>query len=777
MSGRFAVIVSMAVLLAFPCVADAIADSDSSFRDRIQADWLTQELGKKRRPEDAEAIEDAYRRLECLLNDLRDMPERVDVSEEAEALQTLRQAIDGIANLNENDRLELYYTVRWLARSAALKNPLLGKARIAFLKRRRFICQMLHEYMGYYYDYGDVSGGGVHVLEEPGRSFKTMDLTRDRLPVGNYTTLALSYDATKFYFAFAERAPEKTDFYSPDRRCFQIFSMDSDGGGLRQLTSGMHDSFDPCELPGGDVVFMSTRRGGFIRCSGPWEPLLVYTLHRMKPDGSAIQTLSYHETNEWHPSVLNDGRVVYTRWDYVDRSAAHFHGLWVCNPDGSNARALFGNSTQRINACYQPRAIPGSDKIAFLAGAHHATVGGSLVLFDPAKAGLDAETGQDDFRSIETLTPEVCFPEAPGWPRSYYHSPWPLSEKYFLVSYSHDPLSGMGPNVDRDTETGIYLFDCFGNLELLYREEGISCMYPLSLHEREKPPVIPSTLETGLEDEGEFMVADINKSLYPLPASRPVRELRVFQILPKSETHIANQPRLGYANAESARMLLGTVPVEGDGSAYFRVPARKPLSLQAVDDEGRAVQGMRTVIYVQPGERRGCVGCHESTGVAMDPSTRPLAMQREPSVLEPGPDGSRPWSYPRLVQPILDRHCIGCHDGSGTDDEKRLDLRGARLGEFSVSYESLKPYARWYEWGEHSIEAIVTRPGNMPADVSPLTGILSEHVRGGRIDLSDRDRRTIYLWLDGNASFYGCFSDNERLAQRNGESIPAPTLH
>ena len=172
--------------------------------------------------------------------------------------------------------------------------------------------------------------------------------------------------------------------------------------------------------------------GGFIRCSGPWEPLLTATLHRMSPDGSNLKTLSFHETNEWHPSVLNDGRIVYIRWDYVDRSAAHFHGLWVSNPDGGNPRALFGNFTQRINACYQPRAIPGSDKIAFIAGAHHANVGGSIVIVDPKSTGLDPQTGQDDFKSIEALTPEICFPEASGWPKSYYHSPWPLSENYFL---------------------------------------------------------------------------------------------------------------------------------------------------------------------------------------------------------------------------------------------------------------------------------------------------------------------------------------------------------
>ncbi len=773
---RSPVLLNLIILIVFISATRTAGADDSSYRDRIHADWLRQENGRNREPSDPKAIIDAFARFENLIDSLSAMPERIDLSTELQSLETLRRKVRNMPELGKKERLELYYRIRWSVRSAAFKNPLLDFERIIFMKRHRFICQMLHEYMGYFYDYGDIEGGGVYILEEPGQSFKTSNLTDGRLPRGNYTTLSLSYDAQKIYFAFAERAPEKLDFYSPDRRCFHLFCMDPDGGNLRQLTTGLNDDFDPCELPDGNIAFMSTRRGGFTRCNGPWEPLLVHTLHKMKPDGSDIQTLSFHETNEWHPSVLNDGRIVYIRWDYVDRSAARFHGLWISNPDGSNPHALFGNFTERINACYQPRAIPGSDRIVFLAGAHHANVGGSIVIVDPSKTGLDAKTGQDDFKSIEVLTPEVCFAEAPGWPGTYYHSPWPLSEDYFLVSYSHDPLPGMGPEVKEDTETGIYLFDRFGNLELLYREEGISSMYPIPLRSREKPRQIPTTLKPNPDDEGEFVLTDIYNSHFSLPASRPIHELRIFQLLPKGETHIANQPRLGYANAESARMLLGIVPVEEDGSAYFRAPARKPLSFQAVDQEGRAVQGMRSITYIQSGERRGCVGCHESTGAITKPAQKPLAMRRAPSIIKPGPDGSRPWSYTRLIQPILDKHCIECHDGSKENDRQVLDLRGDKHDKFSISYENLKPFVRWYEWGRNTIEPLLTQPGKMPADVSPLTGILLAPAHQERLNMNDEEIRRIYLWLDGNGAFYGSFSHEEQLAQLNGETIPLPRL-
>ncbi len=749
-----------------------------SFRELVERDWDSQEARKGRTSVASEAIRDALERAGRLLLDLKGMEEGPDLDSEEALLEELRNRMGGLESMEAAERLSFYREVRWLARGAALKNPLLGSGKMVFLKRHRFICQMLHEYLGYFYDYGDIDGGGVFLLEQPGGSVKTgqiiiTDLIQGRLPRGNYTTLALSFDGRTIYFAFAERAPEKPDYYSPDRRCFHIYAMDADGGNLRQLTSGPNDHFDPCPLPDGGLAFLSTGRGGFGRCHNPWEPLPAYTLHRMDSDGRNVRTLSFHETNEWHPSVLSDGCIVYSRWDYVDRSAANYHGLWISNPDGSGARVLFGNYTQKINACFQPRAIPNSTRVVFVAGAHHADVGGSLVAVDPNRIRLDGKTGQDGFDSLEVLTPEVCFPEAPGWPDSYFHSPWPLSETYSLVAFSFDPLPGMGPGVKKDSECGIYLFDRFGDLELLHREKGISSMYPIPLRERPVPPVVPSTIDPQLGDEGELILADVNRSLLPLPAGRPVRALRIFQVLPKSETHVANRPRLGYANAESARMFLGTVPVEADGSAYFRVPARKPLYFQAVDGAGWAVQGMRSVAYLQPGERRSCVGCHEPTGTA--PNNRQiLAVQREPSRIRPGPDGSRPWSFQRLVQPVLDARCLRCHNGK--EKEVPCNLAGSPAGEFTISYNSLRPHVRWHEWGGASIDEVATRPGRMPSDVSRLTTILDDAHHRNEVQLTDSERRRIYLWLDGNASFFGSYSKEERLAQMKGEVIPPPKL-
>ena len=296
-------------------------------------------------------------------------------------------------------------------------------------------------------------------------------------------------------------------------------------------------------------------------------------------------------------------------------------------------------------------------------------------------------------------------------------------------------------------------------------------MYPIPARPRPTPPVVPSTLDPAMGKEGEFLLGNVYTSHLPFPEGREIRALRIFQLLPKSETHVANQPRLGYANAESARMLLGTVPVEADGSAYFRAPALKPLAFQAVDAEGRAVQGMRSAAYLQPGERRSCLCCHESTGQARRAGMGQVAAaRRAPSAITPGPDGSMPWSYARLIQPILDRQCASCHD---TEAKPRLAGRWAES--FTESYAALQPYARWYEWGKNSISVIVSRPGEMPSDLSPLPAILRD-ANHAAVKLSDDEWRNIYLWLDANGAFYGAYSQPEQLAQRSGEAIPPPAL-
>jgi len=763
----------LAVLSASASAARPPRSSEPpAYRPAIEADWAAQEKRLGREAGSSDAIRAALQHAARLLEDLPALPGAPDPAADAAAIDSLRKEAEKVDSLDDAGRLALYLKVRWAARELAFKNPLLAGRQIAFMTRHRFACQMLHEYVAYFGEFSGKYGGSVSVLEEPGQSFKTRNLIQGRLGVGCYSTLAVSYDARKLYFAYANCNGYRVEYGSLKQPFYHIYDVDPEGAELRQLTEGRNDDFDPCPLPDGDLAFMSTRRGGFTRCNNPWEPIPVYTLHRMGPDGQNVRTLSFHETNEWHPSVLADGRIVYTRWDYVDRSAANFHGLWAANPDGTASVSLFGNYTDRINACFQAHAIPGSERIAFIAGAHHADVGGSLVLFDPARAAVDPKSGTDRMDAIEALTPEVCFPEAAGWPTSYFHSPWPLSENYFLISFGFGKIPGMSSGGDQDT-TGIYYFDRFGGLELLYRSARIASMYPILLAPRARPPLIASTCDPKLGDEGDFLLSDVRRSRQPLPEGRRIAALRIFQVLPKT-TPTVNQPRIGHANAEGARMLLGTVPVEADGSAYFRAPARKPLYFQAVDDAGRAVQSMRSTAYLQPGERRGCVGCHEPPS-ATPAAQQTLALARGPSPILPGPEGTQPMSYVRLVQPVLDKHCVRCHDGSAGADKSPLVLTGEATGDFTRSYDNLKGYLRWYEWGGKSISGAATLPGRIGADESRLTKVLADAAHAP-VKLPDEDRLRLYVWLDGNVPFYGTYEADAQAAQKRGEAVKPPEV-
>ncbi len=785
--------VAIALLSTAACAEEAGGVDGAHLHAMVLADWDLQEKRLNRLPQSPEAIDAALSRTRLLLEDLRGIEGMGDLAVEAAQLERLAIRAGGIRSLDEPSRLDLYRQVRTLGRELALNNPLVSSQPILFMLRRRAVGYMLYEYLGWYYAHGNdprsgfrnrdfatpEPGGGVYVLEKPGRTMETRELVSGAARPGHFVTLALGFDAKTVYYAFADptgKDPYTSAGYAPAPaepevayNTFHLAAIDVDGSRSRQLTDGPYDDFDPCPLPDGGIAFESTRRGSKLRCGGG-SPELVYTLHRMDSDGSNIRTLSFHETHEWHPSVLNDGRLVYTRWDYVDRNAAKFHGLWTCNPDGTNPGVLFGNYTTQPWACYQAKAIAGSERILFVAGGHHANVGGTLVMLDPTRRGLDRASGEDCFEALDCLTPEVCFAEAEGWPKSYFYSPWPLSEKYFLVAFSHDPLCGGYTGEYRDTETGLYYFDRFGNLELLFRRKGISAVYPIPLAPRACPPIRIGSVEPELGAEGEFLVSDVQKSILSMPAGRRISQLRVFQLLPKSRTDDANDPRIGHADQSNARMLLGTVPVEKDGSAYFRAPASKPLYFQGVDEDGRAVQSMRTVVYLQPGERRSCVGCHEPPSTA-PASGQAIAACRPPSPIQPGPEGSRPFCYPLLVQPVLDRHCVRCHDGWPGPDKSPLVLTAEAEGPFNRSYENLKPYVAW-----PSYDAAATRPGQAGADVSPLSAVLASESHRKHIQVPDADLRAVYLWLDSQAPFYGTYEEQDLEEQRLGRAVPPPRL-
>jgi hypothetical protein len=570
----------------------------------------------------------------------------------------------------------LYLEARWTIRRIIFSNPLLSFNELVFTKKKP--CSFSHM-SDQHYGWWSTPGGGVFVLTGmKGAEPQARCLTPDT-PVGSFMHPDLSYDATRVLFAYCHwypntaGNPNKVDKKSiPEDAFYHVFEVGADGKGLRQLTRGCYDDFDARYLPDGRIVFLSTRRGqalqcgkgsaqatlenpylpdSYVRCGGDnGRPVAVYTLHRMNPDGSDLTAISPFESFEWTPSVAADGRVLYARWDYVDRNNMPFMKLWSVHPDGGLPNLVYGGFTRNPHCVFEARSIPGSQKLIFTASAHHAITAGSLCLLDPSR-------GTEETPPVTRLTPEVCFPESEGWPATYYANPYPLSERYYLVAWCPKPIQPHQPN-----GTGLYLYDAFGNLELIYRDPEIAATCPIPLRPRPKPHELPAVAgDDRANPEGRFVVLDVYRGLAGIrPGS--VKRLRLVGVPAKTQPHM-NTPNLGATADDPGKCVIGTVPVEQDGSAHFRVPAGVNLFLQALDADGMAIQTMRTITSVQPGHTVSCIGCHEQRQEAA-PNVLASAAARPPSPITPGPEGSWPLRYDRLVQPVLDAACTRCHSPS-----------------------------------------------------------------------------------------------------------------
>lgn len=767
-------------------------------RAMIEEDWRKQDgIGAPRHAAThAEAVAQLFGRGDALIRDLRSAGVRLgDAAARWDALRRERPA-------GEDQWEDLWRRAHAVRREIVFLNPLADTGPLLFVKQ---VPGIFSHQLTQYYGSCARPGGGVFVLDAPGGAMRPRQLAEGALAAGSFQFPEVSYDGRRVLFAYcrAETTPRDREA-CPDRH-YHLYEMAADGSRLRQLTDGPFDDFAPRILPDERIMFISTRRGGFHRCGRG--PCATYTLAIADGDGANPRPVSFHETHEWDPSVLNDGRVIYTRWDYVDRNAVHYQQLWTVRPDGTGVRAFYGNNTLNPVGVWEARAVPGSRLVMATAAAHHAMTAGSIIL-------IDVTRGEEGLGPITRLTPDALFPEseapvrqggaadragswivpegvstppavppeADRWPGHCYRTPWPLSEKYFLAAYSFDPLIGE-PGANPANMFGLYLVDSFGNKELLYRDPDICSLWPIPLRPRSRPPVLPSLADQpGLRAtgrpvrEGTFFLENVHDAWPRLPVDRIVR-LRVIQVLPKTTPH-ANTPTLGIANASPGKQVLGTVPVEADGSAYFRAPAGIALAFQALDERGQAVQVMRSVTYLQPGESVSCVGCHEQRGTASPARGAAIALSRPPSVIAPGPDGSRPLSYPILVQPVLDKHCISCHGGTGP--KGNMALTGEIQGRYTVSYNALAGRVSFAAWGGKPGDFRVTnseplsRPDFFGARGSPLMRML---LRGHHdVGFAAEDMERLVTWMDANALFYGTFDPADQARQQRGERIDGPTL-
>jgi hypothetical protein len=677
-------------------------------------------------------------------------------------------------------RRALYRRAHWAIRELALKNPLLNFEKILFVKRAPTLFPHISDQ---HYGWWSRGGGGIYVLEKfqggslgehalPGPAVRC--LTSD-MPEGNFSGPDLSYDGRKVLFAFARHYPKLQDERNkadkanvPEEAFYHIFEMNLDGSGRRQLTHGKYDDFDPRWLPGGAIAFLSTRKGvalqcnptysdstrgadlpdSYVRCGGDnWRPVPVFTLHAMDAQGLNLRPLSAFENFEWAPSVASDGRLLFTRWDYIDRFNGHFFSLWSANQDGANPQLVYGNYTVKPQVVLEARSVPGSSKLVFTACAHHSITGGSLCLLDRAQ-GLESEG------PLRRLTPEVAFPETEGAAGHYYANPWPLSEEYFLVGWadaSLPPHTFVKDHRNPPNAMGIYLYDAFGNLELLYRDPDISSSYPIPVAPRPQPPVQATVAEWGGAQEGRILVQDVYRGLDGI-ARGTVKRLRIVGVPPKVQPHM-NNPVLGVSAEDPGKYVLGTVPVEADGSAHFRVPSGVSLFFQALDGRGLAVQTMRSLTYVMPNQALSCVGCHEHRDTAPPTAAPALAAAREPSKMTPGPAGSWPLRFDQLVQPVLDQHCVRCHrPGSEDAAAAKLDLTPARAWQALLAFggDDLKKLA---------FERDRSVAGQGTAAQSKLWALLAGNGPHAEVRLNEESLDRLATWMDTYAQRLGHFSE------------------
>jgi len=761
-----------------------------------------------------------------------------DLAGEEAELGRLRTESAKVEVADAAARLELFKEVCRVRRRIAFKNPLLDFDQILFIKRHRGVYgHMCDQYYGITAApggglyvlanaFGKEKGTGPFCAKHPpGRSGKRVlspfpaepkvrDVLADsvvqrgrlkgqklgggpKIPpplsydgVGNlrgpdqeggsFLSPDLSYDAKTVLFAYVECKGDKTHRHHTDPnqghwdegRCFHIFKVNVDGSGLEQLTDGTWNDFDPCLLPNGRIAFITERRGGYLRCG---RVCPTYTLYDMAADGSDMTALSVHETNEWHPSVTNDGRILYTRWDYVDRFGCTAHHPWITSLDGRDSRAVQGNfapRNARPDMELDCRVLPGSQKFAATAAPHHGQAFGSLVLVDPQIPDDDA------MGAVRRITPDVGFPESQGG-REAYGTAWPLSEDYYLCVYDATIACG-APG--RAGDYGIYLVDSWGNKELIYRDPEIGCQSPIPLKPRFKPPAPPAQAKpfrdapgTGVPPaepgHGTLTVINAYNGLKPWPAGTRIAALRVLQVLPMSVPsggpphETGARVALAGDSVVPVRHVLGTVPVEPDGSAHFTAPANRELFFQALDERGMAIQSMRSATYLQKGEHLVCHGCHDPRHRApLAADHNALALRRAPSTIRPDVDGSAPFSYPRLVQPVLDRNCVKCHA-----EKKAINLaREPIQRKWYASYNSLLPYA-FTNYGNN----LRTNPGQFGARAARLTQILEK----GHYDvrLSEEEFHRLTLWLDCSSMFYGVYEKEGGEAQLLG-LIARPTL-
>jgi hypothetical protein len=625
----------------------------------------------------------------------------IDFSDELEQLSVLEGKA---AKLTAPDA-PLYFQVRTVKRSIAFRNPLLDFDEILFVDMPFPAGSEWPHETRHRLGYMAVPGARLLVLQGLSPHGRLRQLMPQAPLHGSFWRPDVSFDGQKVLFCFKPH----------NEKAFHIYEINADGTGLAQLTHGIYDDLDPIYLPDGKHILFSTTRGHtYVRCMPPTN---AFVLARCERDGENIYLVSRNNEPDYLPSVMDDGRVIYTRWEYTDKPLWRAQALWTMNPDGTQVNTFWGNQSVWPDLLKDARSIPNSRRVMFTGSAHHNWFSGSVGILDPKK-GYNFPDG------LTKVTADVPWPESgngpvdpiespryhPSGKYAAYYSPYPLGEQDFLVS------------ANRGGKFLLYWMDVDGNRELIY--EGVhNIFHAIPLRPRRLPPRIPDRVAWPDEQRRlnpERGIIYSNNVYYGAPGELQGKAhyLRVLNIDPKTYTYwhkrpyISTGPVVSMVQSEGVKRVLGTVPVERDGSVAFRAPPGMALHFQLLDEDYRALHTMRSFTGVMPGETRGCLGCHESHSRAPhQPDEETIAWARGPREITPPPWKDDTVSYVRYVQPVLDKYCGDCHQGDGEAKEV-LDLT-QRPG-FLIFDEPYVTLTGRPTWG---------RPYETPAEPPPGFGI------------------------------------------------------
>jgi hypothetical protein len=545
-----------------------------------------------------------------------------------------------------------------LGREALLANPLVCSQPILFVVRRQYAPD--HHNTETMFQTGEICAGKF----QGGGALKVIDLARGEVKTLLHLREGVARDPDVRFdgrrILFSMRRNSQDDYH--------LYEMNADGTGLKQLTfgAGLSD-IDPIYLPDGRILFTSTREPKYCMCNRH----IMGNLFTMEADGSNLQQIGHSTLHEGHASLLPDGRVLYDRWEYVDRNFGDAQAVWVCHPDGTNHSIYWGNHNNAPGAALDTRVTPGGEHFIATFSSCHDRPWGALALVD-RRRGIDGRAavlrtwpasalslvGNGNYDTFTRVRPR-------------YEDPYPLSEKYFLCART----TGAGEHM------GLFLIDVFGNEILLHAEEP-GCFDPMPLAARTRPPILPTRVDLS-QKEGFFYVNSIYAGTGMDKVERgSVKHLRVvespekrFWTSPAWDGGTGQQaPGMAWNDFNNKR-ILGTTPVERDGSAFFAVPADTFVYFQLLDAQGRMIQSMRSGTIVRPGEMVGCVGCHEERRSAVPLNHSRPTLQGRLRKLDPWYGPARLFSYTAEVQPVFDRHCTSCHD-LGKSAGTKLNLSG-----------------------------------------------------------------------------------------------------